>query len=69
MTEPGSDEWVTLGGIAEALFVFRQGGVQEQFFVRQHSQYWFFWTVSYLHKFVTMKKKSFKLSELWLSQV
>lgn len=46
--EPGSDEWVTLDGAAEALFAFRQGGIQEQVFVSQHSQNWLLWTVRHL---------------------
>lgn len=36
-SEPGGDEWVTLGRAAQALFVLRQGGVEQQVSVAQHS--------------------------------
>lgn len=49
MREPGGNERVTLGGAAEALFAFRQGGIQEQVSVGQHGQYWFLWTLGHLH--------------------
>lgn len=47
--EPGSNEWVTLGWVAEALFAFRQGRIQKQVSVGQHSQYWSLWTLGDLH--------------------
>lgn len=46
---PGCNERVTLGGAADALFAFRQGGIQEQVSVSQHSQYWSLWTLGHLH--------------------
>ena len=49
MCAPGSNERVTLGGAAEALFALRQGGVQEQVSVGQHGQYWFLWTLGHLY--------------------
>lgn len=36
-TEPGGDERVTLGGAVQALFALRQGGVEQQVSVGQHS--------------------------------
>ncbi len=64
--EPGSNERMTLGGTTEALFAFRQGGIQEQVSVGQHSQYWFLWTLGHLHKctFVAELKKSFKITHM-----
>lgn len=37
LTEPGGDERVTLGGAVQALFALRQGGVEQQVSVGQHS--------------------------------
>lgn len=61
VVQPGGNEWVTLGGAAEALFALRQGGIQEQVSVGQHSQYRFLWTLGHLHTctFVPEMKKSF----------
>lgn len=36
-TEPGGDERVILGGAVQALFALRQGGVEQQVSVGQHS--------------------------------
>jgi len=47
--EPGRNERVTLGGAAEALFAFRQRGIQEQVSVGQHGQHRFLWTLGHLH--------------------
>lgn len=66
--EPGSNERVTLGGAAEALFAFRQRGIQEQVSVGQHSQNWFLRTLGHLRTctFVAELKKSFKLTHMVL---
>lgn len=54
-TEPGGDERVTPGGAVQALFAVRQGGVEQQVSVGQHSQHRSLWTLGYLRTSMRIK--------------